>query len=154
MGETTFAGGSVHPSPEEECLIMSLNVSPGSSVALTLRQTAALPYIASESNLAEGARAAQIARCTLTRWMQEPAFRAELERVRRNISDLAFSELEGFTLKGVIRLAELLEHPDPNVRHRAAKTVLSTSIATREDKELRHKLETIDNALSILKGQR
>ena len=154
MGETTFVGGSVHPSPEEECLIMSPNVSPGNSVPLSPRQTAALPYIASESSLVEGARAAQIARCTLTRWMREPAFRAELERVRRNISDLAFSELEGFTLKGVIRLAELLDHPDPNVRHRAAKTVLSTSIATREDKELRHKLETIDNALLILKGQR
>ncbi len=122
--------------------------------ALSPRQTAALPYIASEPNLSEGARAAQIAKSTLMRWMQEPAFRAELERVRRNISDLAFSELEGFTLKGVIRLAELLDHPDPNVRHRAAKTVLSTAIATREDKELRHKLETIDNALLILKGQR
>ncbi len=133
---------------------MSPSVSHGSSVALAPRQTAALPYIASESNLAEGARAAQIAKSTLMRWMQEPAFRAELERVRRNINDLAFSELEGFTLKAVVRLAELLEHPDPNVRLRAAKTVLSTSIATREDKELRHKLETIDNALSILKGQR
>ena len=122
--------------------------------ARSLRQTAALPYIASEPNLSEGAQAAQIAKSTLMRWMQEPAFRAELERVRRNISDLAFSELEGFTLKGVIRLVQLLDHPDPNVRHRAAKTVLSTSIAARQDKELRRQLETIDNALLMLKAQR
>ena len=49
---------------------------------------------------------------------------------------------------------ELLDNPDPNVRHRAAKTVLSTSIAARQDKELRRQLETIDNALLMLKAQR
>ena len=133
---------------------MSQNAAPENSVALSPRQTAALPYIASEPNLSEGARAAQIDRRTLTRWMQEPAFRAELERVRRNISDLAFSELEGFTLKGVIRLVQLLDDPDSTVRHRAAKTVISISIAVRQDKEIRRQLETIDNALIMLKAQR
>ena len=133
---------------------MSPNAAPENSVALSHRQTAALPYIASEPNLSEGARAAQIDRRTLTRWMQEPAFRAELERVRRNISDLAFSELEGFTLKSVIRLVQLLDDPDPTVRHRAAKTVISISIAVRQDKEIRRQLETIDNALIMLKAQR
>ena len=133
---------------------MSPNVTIENSVALSPRQTAALPYIASEPTAVQGARAAQITKRTLMRWMQEPAFRAELERVRHNISDLAFSELEGFTLKGVIRLVQLLDHPDPNVRHRAAKTILSTSIAARQDKELRRQLETIDNALLMLKAQR
>ena len=117
-------------------------------------QAAALPYAALEPSISAGARAARISRFTLVRWMREPAFRAELERVRHNISDLAFSELEGFTLKGVIRLVQLLDHPDPNVRHRAAKTVLSTSIAARQDKELRRQLETLDNALIMLKAQR
>ena len=133
---------------------MSPSAAPENSVALSPRQTAALPYIASEPNLSEGARAAQIDRRTLTRWMQEPAFRAELERVRRNISDLAFSELEGFTLKSVIRLVQLLDDPDSTVRHRAAKTVISISIAVRQDKEIRRQLETIDNALIMLKAQR
>ena len=133
---------------------MSPNAAPENSVALSPRQTAALPYIASEPNLSEGARAAQIDRRTLTRWMLEPAFRAELERVRRNISDLAFSELEGFTLKSVIRLVQLLDDPDSTVRHRAAKTVISISIAVRQDKEIRRQLDTIDNALIMLKAQR
>ena len=133
---------------------MSPNAAPENSVTLSHRQTAALPYIASEPNLSEGARAAQIDRRTLTRWMQEPAFRAELERVRRNISDLAFSELEGFTLKSVIRLVQLLDDPDSTVRHRAAKTVISISIAVRQDKEIRRQLDTIDNALIMLKAQR
>ena len=133
---------------------MSPNATPENSVALSHHQTAALPYIASEPNLSEGARAAQIDRRTLTRWMQEPAFRAELERVRRNISDLAFSELEGFTLKSVIRLVQLLDDPDSTVRHRAAKTVISISIAVRQDKEIRRQLDTIDNALIMLKAQR
>ena len=133
---------------------MSQNATPENSVALTPRQTAALPYIASEPNLSEGARAAQIGRRTLARWLQDPTFRAELERFRRNICDLAFSELEGFTLKGAICLIELLDDPDPIIRHRAARDILSITIAAREEKDLRHKLDTIDNALIMLKAQR
>ena len=129
---------------------MLQNVTEKKSETLSPHQAAALPYAALEPSISAGARAARISRFTLVRWMREPAFRAELERVRHNISDLAFSELEGFTLKGVIRLVQLLDHPDSNVRHRAAKTVLSTSIAARQDRQL----ETIDNALLMLKAQR
>ena len=44
------------------------------------------------------------------RWMNDSAFRTELERVRNNIADLAYTELEGLTLKSVFRLAQLLDH--------------------------------------------
>ena len=100
------------------------------------------------------ARAARITRCTLVRWMREPAFRAEFERVRRSMADLALAELDGILLESVRSMMELLDNPDPNVRHRAAKTLLSTSIAARQDKELRRRIETLDNALIMLKAQR
>lgn len=122
--------------------------------SLTQRQLTALPYIVAEPTISEGARAAGIARMTLTRWMRDPAFREELERVRRNIAEFAFNELEGLTIKCVVRLQQLLDDPDPNVRHRALKTGLSTSVNFRNQKEVQHKLELIENAQAMMRQQR
>ena len=133
---------------------MLQNVTARKNEALSQRQLAALPYVASEPTLSEGARAARIARMTLSRWMREPAFREELERIRRNIAELAYNELEGLTLKSVIRLEQLLDDPDPNVRHRAVKTALSTSLTIRDQTELRHRLDLIENAQVIMRQQR
>ena len=53
-------------------------------IALTPKQTLALPYIAATDSLTAGAKAARINRTTLHRWMHDPVFRAELERVRKD----------------------------------------------------------------------
>ena len=133
---------------------MLQNVTVRNSESLSPRQLVALPYVASESTVSEGARAAGIARMTLTRWLRDPAFREELERMRRNISELAYSNLEGLTLKSVIRLQQLLDDPDPNVRHRAIKTALSLSLSIRDNRELRRQMETLESALTLVRQQR
>ena len=122
--------------------------------ALSQRQQVALPYIASEPTISEGARAAGIARMTLTRWMRDPAFREELERIRRNIAEFAFNELEDLTIKCVVRLQQLLDDPDPNVRHRAIRTGLSMSLSVRDQRELRRRMETLESALTLVRQQR
>ena len=93
-------------------------------------QTAALPYIAAEPNLVRGARAAQVGRRTLMRWLNDPAFRAELERIRENIADLAYTELEGSRSRAYMRLDQLLDDPTPTsgtARSRPPFRCLSTS---------------------------
>ena len=122
--------------------------------SLTSRQAVALPHIAAESNLTRAAEAAQIGRRTLMRWMNDPAFRAELERIRQNISDLAFNLVEGLTLKSAIRLDQLLDDPDPNVRLRALKVALSTSLSVKEQKEIRNRIEVVENAQRMMRDQR
>ncbi len=122
--------------------------------SLTHRQAVALPHIAAEPNLERAAEAAQIGRRTLTRWMNDPAFRAELERIRQNISDLGFNLVEGLTLKSAIRLDQLLDDPDPNVRLRALKAALSLSLSVKEQKEVRHRIEVIENVQRMMKEQR
>ena len=133
---------------------MALNGTLVKEDSLTPRQTAALPYIAAEPNLVRGAQAAQVGRRTLMRWLNDPAFRAELERIRENIADLAYTELEGLTLKSVMRLDQLLDDPDPNVRHRALKTALSLSLNVRDQRDLRQQLEAVENAQSMMRQQR
>ncbi|MCY4448457.1 MAG: hypothetical protein OXE02_06395 [Chloroflexi bacterium] len=114
----------------------------------------ALPHIAAESNLERAAEAAQIGRRTLTRWMNDPAFRAELERIRQNVSDLGFNVVEGLTLKSAIRLDQLLDDPDPNVRLRALKAALSISLSVKEQKELRRRLDMLENTQVMMRQQR
>ena len=133
---------------------MLQNVTARQNESLSQRQIVALPYIASEPTTSEGARAAGIARMTLTRWLRDPAFREELEHIRRNISELAYSELEGLTLKSVIRLQQLLDDPDPNVRHRAIKTALSTSLTFRDQKEVQNRIDLIESAQTLMRQQR
>ena len=91
---------------------------------------------------------------TLMRWMRDPAFRAELEQIRRNMADLAFNMVEGLTLKSAVRLEQLLDDPDPNVRLRALKVTLSTSLSVKEQKEIRSRIEVIENAQRMMKEQR
>ena len=133
---------------------MSQNVPPERTIALSPRQTAALPYVASEPTLTRGAQAAQITRRTLTRWMNEPAFREELERIRNNIADFAYSELETLALKAAYRIAQLMDSDDPNVAHRASKTALAMSISVRDQRETRRRMETLENAIALVRQQR
>ncbi len=56
-------------------------------IPLTPKQMLAFPYIVSASSLRQAAEAAQIGRNTLTRWMQDPRFRAEVERAREEVAD-------------------------------------------------------------------
>ena len=133
---------------------MSHNVPSERTIAPRPRQAAALPYVASESTLTRGAQAAQITRRTLTRWMNEPAFRAELERIRNNIADLAYSELEALSLKAAHRIEQLMDSDDPNVAHRASKTALSMSLTIRDQREVRRQMETLENAITLIRQQR
>lgn len=122
--------------------------------ALSPRQAAALPYIASEPTLTQGAHAAQIAKSTLMRWMNDPAFRAELEHLRNNIADLAYTELEALTFKGVVRIAQLMDSDNESIAHRASKTALSLSLSFRQQRELSQQLETLENGITLMRQQR
>ena len=58
---------------------------------LTFRQQAALPAIA----LAQAARDTGVAERTLRRWLEDPSFRQELDRLRQESYDLARQVMKG-----------------------------------------------------------
>ncbi|MCY4450226.1 MAG: hypothetical protein OXE02_15425 [Chloroflexi bacterium] len=122
-------------------------------VALSPKQTLALPYIAATDSLTAGAKAARINRTTLHRWMHDPVFRGELERVRKDAESLARVELQGLVLKSINILAELLEDPNPRVRAMAVRITLSTALKVGDVREIRHDLETLQTATALLRYQ-
>ena len=123
-------------------------------VALTPKQTLALPYIAATASLSAGARAARIHRSTLHQWMTDSNFRAELERMRRDAETLARVELQGLVLKSINTLAELLEDPNPRIRATAVRAALSNALKVGENRELRHQLEMIEATQVMMRQQR
>ena len=123
------------------------------NVDFTPRQTVAMPYIAANPSMTEAAKAAGISRVTLYRWMQDPSFRAELERIRKDAVDLAYAELRGLALKSVTAIAELLEDPDPRVRGMAARTALSSVAKAEEVYQLRNRFDILDRAITLLKNE-
>lgn len=132
---------------------MQQKVAENRKIALTPKQTLALPYIAATDSLTAGAKAARINRNTLHRWMHDPLFRAELERMRRDAESLARVELQGLVLKSINTLAELLEDPNPRIRATAVRCALATALKVGDVREIRHELETLQTATALLRYQ-
>ena len=120
---------------------------------LTERQTLALPYLACAPSLAEAGRLADVGRTTLHRWMRDAEFRDELNRLRDEAASLAHAELRGLMLKSVLVLAEALEDSDPAARVRAARATLYVALKADETRDLRRRLDLLDDALALLKRQ-
>ncbi len=131
---------------------MEQNETQEGNVDLTTRQTMAMPYIAGNASMTEAAKAAGISRVTLYRWMKEPSFRTELERIRKDAVDLAYAELRGLALKSVTAIAELLEDPDPRVRCMAARIALYNVARAEEVHHLRNRFDILDRAITLLKN--
>ena len=113
------------------------------------KQIAALPYIVAAPNLSRGAELAEIGRATLYRWMEDDEFRSNLERLRDEAADLARAELRGLMLKAVIVLAEALEDPRTTVGVRAARATLESAMKNEDMREIRRRLDVLDNAIAL-----
>ncbi len=85
--------------------------------------------------------------------MQDTHFRSELQRMRDEAASLAMAKLQGIMLKSVLVLSETLDDPDQALRLRAARTALNTALRSEENRDLRRRLEVLDDALSLLKRE-
>ena len=132
---------------------MTQNETPDTN-ALSLRQLDALPYLVSSPTLSEAARLACIARATLHRWLNDPAFRRELERRRSEAAELATAELSGLMLKATHVLADAMEHRQAAVRLRASHIAVNAGMKTGEFKEFGERIERIDEALRLFLRRR
>ena len=124
------------------------------SNGLTEKQEQALLHIAFATSMRQGANRAQIDRSTLKRWMNDPHFRAQVQHVRDEASSLAKVKLQGLMLKAVYVLDEDLEDPDPVLRNRAARAIISAALRAEETDDLRGRIDYLDQAFVMMKRQR
>lgn len=101
----------------------------------TGQQHIALMALAGGAHVLEAAAEARVARETVSRWLAQPGFRAELLRRREELWQKYQAELIGLVPDALAALGALMrgyeytgdEHYDPRVRLEAAQTVLRIS---------------------------
>ena len=119
---------------------------------LPFRQQAALPTIALAQSLAQAARDTGVAERTLRRWLEDPSFRQELDRLRQESYDLARQQAQAAMPMCLSILADAaLESPDPALRVRAARYLLSYGVKFVEADNLRERLNAVEDAFHSAK---
>ena len=73
--------------------------------------------------------------------------------MRDEAVSLAKAKLQAAMLKGVLVLIDSLDDNDQALRLRAARITVETALKSEENDELRHRIEVLDNALTLLKRQ-
>jgi len=100
------------------------------------------------STLDEAADAANVSRRTVARRLKDPAFRGELEALRREALSRAADRLTGLTTAALETLNDLLgAHHPPTIRLGAARTVLHEASRFHEEAELATRIGAIEHAL-------
>ena len=88
---------------------------------------------------------------TLRRWMQNPLFMSEFNKMRRQDLDQITANLLDSAKEAVAVLKLLLKSPDPSIQLRAAKIILQASQKSVETAEVNQK---IDEQEKTIKNQR
>ena len=132
---------------------MSHNGSTKKTPALSPRQEAALPVIAAAPTIAQAARLSKIGRRTLHRWLEDPDFRAQYAQQQRESAELAKGHLQSLALQAALQLGEVLDDPNPELRLRAARTILSFSAKFGDIQEIQAQVQALESSIPLWKAQ-
>ena len=116
--------------------------------ALSPKQQAALPIVASFPTIVQAARAANVGESTLRRWLTDPAFSRCLAELRRQSANITRQKLLALTPLCISVLADAMQDPDPAIRLRAVNCTLSFNLRATELENLRSDLNTLETAVN------
>jgi len=113
---------------------------------LTPRQIKAVPYFAASSSIEAACKEADISRETYYKWLRNPLFKSELDRLRNEIMDDAVNQLKATTVKAATTLSLLLDRDDnPSVQRAAANDILNHVGRFKELQELQERIEKLES---------
>jgi len=115
--------------------------------ALTTRQRKFIPTLVSAATFTDACRRGKLNRTTLYEWLRDPAFKAEVERQREEITQEAFALLSHSLTAAVETLTTLLADGDKRLRRFAAKDVIEFFLRYRELAELEKRIGAIEGQL-------
>jgi DNA-binding MurR/RpiR family transcriptional regulator len=109
-----------------------------------------LAALAAGSTWSEAATQAGVSPSTVGRRLRDPAFRAELERVRTELIELAADRLAALALRAVDGLAAVLDDPEARAADRvaAARVLLDQTLRLTGEARLRARLEALESAVN------
>lgn len=95
----------------------------------------------------EAGEAAGVSDRTVRTRLQDPAFVALVRQLRSRLLDRAVGKLAGQLDRGIDRLGELLDDPDPLIRTRAVKILLDQNVKFGSYNDLAKQVEEIRDSL-------
>ena len=117
---------------------------------LTFRQHSVMPILAVSRSIAQAARDSGVAESTLRRWLLEPGFRDELDRLRQESWDLARQQAQAVLPACVAAVAEMaLESEDRALRLRAARFLINYADRAGESDRLHADIQDLREALVL-----
>ena len=116
---------------------------------LTIKQKHALPALAVSRSVAQASRDSGVSEKTLRKWLDNPAFRRELDILRAESYEMSQKQLQALVPHFISVLArEALENPDPAIRIRAARYGMSYALSFRDLDKVATDLDELRSALS------
>ena len=110
--------------------------------------------LAAGATVESAAAHAKVSPATVYRRLQQPAFRAQVEEVRRETLERTTLQLSTAGLRAVTTLLDLLNARSEMVRLGAARAVLELGTRLRESLELEQRLAALEAQLDQRGGRR
>jgi phage terminase small subunit len=114
---------------------------------LTARQRRTIPFIVTSPTIVEGVSKAGITTKTFYQWLEQPHFKAELDRQRDEAAKNALDTLTQALTKAVENLVGLIDNADDRLKRLACKDVIEYVLKHREIEELEKRIEAIEQRL-------
>jgi hypothetical protein len=115
--------------------------------ALNDKQRKLVPLVISLGNIDKACRAAGVARATFYLWLKDVSFVAELRAQQETVYNRILIELHGLLGKSIEVYRELLDCDDDSLRFKTATAVIENTIKLTEQKELKDRLDKIEETL-------
>ncbi len=119
---------------------------------LSRRQLQAIPFFVLAKSVDEASKKSKISRNTFTRWLKDPNFRAEVQKVRERVLGEAIGRLQISVDRAVDVLSELMDTDQNAIRLRAAEKIVDFFFRIKETNEFEERLAKIEAILFEQKG--
>ncbi len=114
---------------------------------LNARQKKIMTYLLCCRTVKEAAQKAGIRLATVFKWLKDPIFKAELDRLREEvISDVA-DRLKVYCMKATDVLVDLMNSENEQIRRGSANDILNHTHAFIEMRELSVRLEALEKVI-------
>ena len=133
----------------EGSIMVENNESQGD--ALTPQQRRVLPHLLSSSSIREACRKAGISHATYYRWIRDPAFRKELDRVGDESCRETINILKHHAAQAARHLVGLMKTRDPVLRRRICNDVLSHVLRFEEYRDLEGRVRELEHFVEVKK---
>lgn len=114
---------------------------------LNVKQLRAIAALLQETSIKKAAKRAGVARDSIRRWKQIPAFKVELDRRRLELFNEGLNLLKLSTKKAALKLLELLNGKSLAQSRWASKEILNFAIRAVELQDVEQRLERLEDRL-------